>query len=127
MSSFHFIISSSFHLISFHNQSLRSFTAGGGCRHRGTIKRGLDIERARLGTLRGFGTERARLGTFRGFGTERARLGTFRGFLKKFQKTSQFDPNLQLVIVKLGVDFRKTVLPAQILIFFSGPPTSPNF
>ena len=28
---------------------------------------------------------------------------------------------------KLGVDFRKTVLPAVILIFFSGPPTSPNF
>ena len=54
------------------DQSLRSFTAGGGGRYRGTIKRGL-------------GTERARLGTFRGFGTEHARLGTFRGFLIFFQ------------------------------------------
>ena len=49
------------------------------------IERGLDTERARLGTLRGFYTERARLGTFRGFCTEPARLGSFRGFLKKFQ------------------------------------------
>ena len=65
--------------------------------------RGFSTERARLGTFRGFYTERARLGTFRGFGTERARLGTFRGLLKKFQKTSKFDSNLHLVIVKLGV------------------------
>ena len=119
------------------DQSLRFFTAGGAGWHRGSIKRGLDTERARLGTFRGFGTERARLGTFRGFyterarlgtfrgfGTERARLGTFRGFLKKFQKTSKFDSNLHLVIVKLGVDFRKTVLPAVILIFFF---QTPNF
>ena len=70
-------MSSSF--ISFiHNQSLRSFTARGGGRHRGTIKRGLGRERARLGTFRGFGTERARLGTYRGFSTERARLATFK-------------------------------------------------
>ena len=59
---------------------LRSSTAGGGGRHRGTIKRGLGTERAKLGIFRGLGTERARLGTLRGFGTERARLGTFRGF-----------------------------------------------
>merc|ERR1711888_368439 len=77
--------------------------------------RGLGTERARLGTFSGFGTERARLGTFRGFGTECARLGTFRGFLKKFQKTSKFDPNLHLVIVKFGVNFQKTILPAVIL------------
>ena len=37
----------------------------GGGRQRGSIKRGLDTERARQGTLRGFGTERARLGTFK--------------------------------------------------------------
>ena len=54
-------------------------------------------------------------------------LGTFRGFLIFFFKTSKFDSKSPLVIVKLGVDFRKTVLPAQILNFFSGPPTSPNF
>ena len=36
----------------------------GGGQHRGTIKRGLDTERVRLGTFRGFGTERARLGNF---------------------------------------------------------------
>jgi len=70
-------------------------------------KRGLGTERARLGTFRGLGTERARLGTFRGFGTERARLGTFRGFLIFFFKTSKFDSKSPLVIVKLGVDFRK--------------------
>merc|ERR1711917_203054 len=69
--------------------------------------RGLGTERARLGTFRGFDTERARLGTFRGFGTERARLGTFRGFLIFFIKTSKFDSTTPLVIVKLGVDFRK--------------------
>merc|ERR1712198_260806 len=83
-----------------------------------SIKRGLGTERARLGTFRGFATERARLGIFRGFGTERARLGTFRGFLIFFFKTSKFDPKSPLVIVKLGVDFRKTVLPAQIFHFF---------
>ena len=44
-----------------------------------SIKRGMDTERARLGTIRGFGTEHARPGTLRGFGTARAR-GTFRGF-----------------------------------------------
>ena len=69
--------------------------------------RGFNTERARLGIFRGFGTERARLGTFRGFGTERARLGTFRGFLIFFVKTSKFDSKSPLVIVKLGVDFRK--------------------
>ena len=71
---------SSFYSFIIHNQSLRSFTAGGGGRHRGKIKRGLGTERARLATFRGFGTQRAKLGTFRGFCTERARLGTFRGF-----------------------------------------------
>ena len=58
------------------------------------------------------------------FGTERARLGTFRGFLIFFFKTSKFDSKSPLVIVKLGVDFRKTVLPAQILNFFFW---TPNF
>merc|ERR1712212_1265908 len=86
--------------------------------------RGLGTERARLGTFRGFDTERARLGTFRGFGTERARLGTFRGFLIFFFKTSKFDSKSPLVIVKLGVYFRKTVLPAVILKFFF---QTPNF
>merc|ERR1711888_533571 len=86
--------------------------------------RGFCTERARLGTFRGFSTERARLGTFRGFCTERARLGTFRGFLIFFFKTSKFDPKSPLVIVKLGVDFQKTVLPAVILIFFFW---TPNF
>ena len=62
------------------DQSLRFFTAGGAGWHRGSIKIGLDKDRARGGTFRSFGTERARLGTFRGFGTERAGLGTFRGF-----------------------------------------------
>ena len=66
--------------LSLHNQSLRSFPAGGGGRYRGTIKRGLGTEVARLGTFRGFGTERAGPGNFRSFGTERIRLGTFRGF-----------------------------------------------
>ena len=32
------------------------------------------------------------------------RVGTFRGVLKKI-KTSKFDSNLPLIIVKLGVDF----------------------
>merc|ERR1711917_77891 len=85
---------------------------------------GLGTERARLGTFRGFDKERVRLGTFRGFGTERARLGTFRGFLIFFFKISKFDSKSQLVIVKLGVDFQKTVLPALILIFFFW---TPNF
>ena len=61
MSSFHH---HSFHFI-IHNQSIRSFTAVGGGRNRGTIKRGLCTERARLGTFRGFGSERAILGTLR--------------------------------------------------------------
>ena len=88
------------------------------------IFRGFCTERARLGIFRGLGTERARLGTFRGFGTERARLGTFRGFLIFFFKTLKFDSKSPLVIVKLGVDFRKTVLPAQIFNFFFW---TPNF
>ena len=58
------------------------------------IKRGLGTERARLGTLRLWHRTCKTRRTFRDFGTERARLGTFRGFLKKFQKTSKFDPNL---------------------------------
>ena len=41
-----------------------------------------------------------------------------------FFKTSKFDSKSPLVIVKLGVDFRKTVLPAQILNFFFW---TPNF
>merc|ERR1711917_159884 len=88
---------------------------------------GLSTERARLGTFRGFGTERERLGTFRGFGTERARLGTFRGFLIFFFKNSKFDSKSPLVIVKLGVDFRKTVLPAVILNFFFQTPNFTKF
>ena len=38
------------------DQSLRSFTVGGGAQPGGSIKRGLGTERARLGTFRGFGT-----------------------------------------------------------------------
>ena len=55
------------------------------------------------------------------------KLGTFRGFLKKKTKPQNLTIFLHRVIVKLGVDFRKTVLPGVIFIFFSGPPTSPNF
>ena len=62
--------------------------------------------------------------------TEKIRLKNFRNKkkilklgLKNF-KTSKFDSNLPLVIVKLGVDFRKTVLPAVILKFYL---QTPNF
>ena len=101
-------MSSSFHhfIISFHNQSLRSFTAEGGGRHRGTLKRGL-------------GTERARLGTFKGFGTEHATLGTSKKIVFLLIKRKNQHKTL---IEKL-----KTVLPAVILNFFFGPPTSLNF
>ena len=105
--SFHHII------IIIHNQSLRSFTAGVGGRHRGTIKRALGTERARLGTFRGLGTERARLGTFRGFGTERARLGTFRGFGTERARLGTFKKNLK----KMLFFYSKEQKPGQNLKF----------
>ena len=87
-----------------------------------TLKCPDEGELSRFQCRRDFGV--LTVGTFSGFGTERARLGTFRGFLIFFFKTSKFDSKSPLVIVKSGVDFRKTVLPAVILNFFFW---TPNF
>ena len=94
---------------SFHNQSLRSFTAGGAGQHRGTIKRGLGKESAKLGIFTSFGTESVRLGTFGGFGielarldplsgvgTERARLGTFRGIGTERARLGTLNQNFEI-------------------------------
>ena len=77
---YHFISSFDHFIISFTTSRFAPSQKGVGGRRRGTIKRGLGTESAKLGTFKGLGTESARLGTFRSFGTERVRLDIFRGF-----------------------------------------------
>ena len=41
--------------------------------------------------------------------------------------TSKYDPNLLVVIVKFGVNFKKTILPAVIFKFFFWTPNFTKF
>ena len=90
-----------------------------------SIKRGMDTERARLGTIRGFGTEHARPGTLRGFGTARAR-GTFRGFGTERARLGTLNKNFEIFtqnehyllrgfLLKVLDENPKIVLPTVIL------------